>query len=142
MPGHEPRPLSHHDQEYEFTDEENVVFTRVAVVMRWVALLFITLGVVVLAGGFVMLWRTDQTVEIRASLGYWSIGAVSVLSGSWLQTASRSFRDIATTEGRDISHLMYALLDLRKAYVLQSVVLAITVVVFIGWLLWQLNGLW
>lgn len=129
------------DEEYEFTEDENVVFTKLASVMRVVALMSIVFGGIVLFSGFADLFAESEVVDVQGALTSILQGAVFALLGTWLQTASRSFRDIAVTEGRDITNLMNALQDLSKVYSLQSIVIAVALVVLGGARLLSMFGL-
>ena len=52
-------------------------------------------------------------------------GVCMMLIGGWVLGASRSFKDIVTTQGNDITLLMHALRKLRSAYTLQGVLLIV-----------------
>lgn len=128
------------DAEYEFTPDENVVFTKLASVMRMVAFMSIAFGAIALLGGFADLFGENEMVDVPRALTSILQGAVFALLGTWLQTASRSFRDIAVTEGRDITNLMNALQDLSKVYSLQAILIAIALVVLGGAMVLSLLG--
>jgi hypothetical protein len=49
--------------------------------------------------------------------------------GTWTSTSARSFREIVSTQGRDINHLMVALKYLQKMYGLLSLVVKVYFVV-------------
>jgi len=49
--------------------------------------------------------------------------------GTWTSRSARSFKQIVTTQGQDVSHLMDALENLRKMYGLLSLVVKIYVAV-------------
>jgi hypothetical protein len=55
-------------------------------------------------------------------------GVCLLLMGTWLWSASRSFKMIVTTEGMDITLLMDALKKLRSAYTMQGILLIIAIV--------------
>ncbi len=62
-------------------------------------------------------------------------GSLTCVVGLWTQRASVSFRKVVDTQGKDISHLMMALDDLRKLYSFQFWVLILSIVI-------SLLGLW
>lgn len=68
------------------------------------------------------------------------VGVFYMLMGSWTRSASGSFKQIVTTQGQDISHLMNALASLHSMYSLVYTLLVVTlifVVVFLGLGLYQ-----
>jgi hypothetical protein len=56
------------------------------------------------------------------------VGLFYMLMGTWTRSAARSFSQIVTTQGQDISHLMNALSSLHSMYSLVYTLLVITLV--------------
>jgi len=52
--------------------------------------------------------------------------ATASLYGNWLRAAALSIRDVATTEGNDITHLMQAMNELRRVFRLQRITILVS----------------
>lgn len=65
------------------------------------------------------------------------MGLIFLLIGVWTRAASSSFRDIAETAGRDISHLMDAVGSLHKMYQLMYTLIVFALIVFLAGLALQ-----
>jgi hypothetical protein len=101
------------EKQYEFKPNENKVIGGLAWRMHFVGLFLVFMGMIIIGIGVV----TAGHVAIR--VGPIISGSLTCLVGLWTQRASVSLRNVVTTEGRDISHLIDALDDLRKLYSLQ-----------------------
>ncbi len=110
---------------YEFTEEQNRVIASLASSMGWMSAILVIVGVVQLAVGIVQVARGGVAVIVQA---------VVLLIVGWLtHRASKEFREITTSEGNDLGHLMDALEALRKLYRIQVIlILAAVVMVFLG----------
>jgi hypothetical protein len=114
--------------QYEFTVEQNRVIGDLAGKMRFVGLFLILGGVL------------ECLSVLRGDLGHLIAGVVFILFGVWTRGAAGSFRKIVDTEGRDITHLMRALGELRQMYTLQywllmiaiALILVVLLVAFFG----------
>jgi hypothetical protein len=113
------------EKQYEFQPSENKVIGELASKMNFVGLFLLAVGVLVIAHGVVVAVHWGPIIS----------GTLTCVVGIWTQRASVSFRNVVHTEGRDISHLMRALEDLRKLYSLQFWLLCLS-------MLLALVGLW
>jgi hypothetical protein len=95
---------------YEFTAEQNAIVAALGTKMQFVGLVVLALGVVAVLTGF-----SRSKYDARPILA----GVLYALIGFWTSRAGSQFRSIADTRGHDVSHLMAALVDLRKLYTLQ-----------------------
>jgi hypothetical protein len=94
---------------YEFTAEQDAVFASLGTKMQFVGLFAFVLGV---AAALTGLSRSRHDASPILA------GVLYALIGFWTAHAGTQFRNIAGTKGHDISHLMAALVDLRKLYTL------------------------
>jgi hypothetical protein len=109
--------------EYEFTDEQNKTFNKLATSLQRFAIIFGIWGAL-----FVVMGVMDFTGESQAPFG----GLVSAIAGlSIVITAFlflkpvQNFRRITTTQGQDISELLTALKLLNSSHNLLRLVLGI-----------------
>jgi heme exporter protein D len=123
------------DVGYEFVDAHKESFRALAASMSFVGvctMLFAALSGVFFAGelyaGFV--W---------AAVGMATLAAVCVLTAWWMMSAGRALSGLVGTRGRDVEHLMAAVVHLRRFFGLARVViviLAIAVVAASGLVVW------
>ena len=96
--------------QYEFSPLQEGVIDDLASKMRFVGMFLLVFGSLGLASMVVAwikgFWYFDASSLLVLFFGYWTLGA------------SKSFGMVVTTRGRDINHLMKALLDLRSLYAL------------------------
>lgn len=104
---------------YEFAELENRAFTRLATAMQVVAALQLAAAVLLL----VMLSPVArESFALGSVVGLAKVAAavlVPFLVGVWTFRAGRHLRRIVETEGEDIAHLMRAVEELTKLYILQ-----------------------
>ena len=98
-------------EDYEFSDAQNEVMLDLARKMQGVGIFMLVLGTLALIGFVVSLFAEPQGVWIF-------VAAFFLVIGVWTVRAAREFRQVVTTEGSDISHLMTALTELKKFYTL------------------------
>ncbi len=114
--------------DYEFDSNQNSIFSGLASAMRFVGTTSIVLGLVFFLGVL-----GGDVFKIISALVQ---GALSLVVGLWLRKAASSIDHIVTTEGNDVSNLMAAMVELRKVYRLQRVLiivaLAIMAVAFVA----------
>ncbi len=94
-------------QEYEFTEEENVLVGSLAKKMKFVGIFGIVFGVLEIIQGVF----SEKTAIVQ--------GIISIVIGIWTTKASESFQKIVDTQGNDISYLLSALDQLKKLFTLQ-----------------------
>jgi hypothetical protein len=104
--------------QYEFTEGQNVVIGDLARKMDLVGLVLIVMGVLSLIGGIARLFGGYFEGGILGGILY-------ILVGVWTRKAAGEFRLIVTTQGRDVSHLMRALENVRKIYDLIYVIIVV-----------------
>jgi hypothetical protein len=118
------------DSQYEFTPGENKVIGQLAMKMHFVGLFLLAMGMLVIGIG-VLEFHSGAFISAGPILS----GSLTCVVGLWTQRASTSFSYVVRTQGRDISHLMDALDDLRKLYNFQFWLVMLA-------LLLALTGLW
>lgn len=109
----------HVGQEHEFDIMENEVFSGLA---GWMA--FVGIVLAVLGGLYSLLGLLSLPYGILAV----GEGVCLLLMGIWLFSASRSFKQIVTTSGMDMTLLMHALRKLRSVFTLWGILLIIALV--------------
>lgn len=102
---------------YEFTPEQDRLFADLAARMAlvgWVFLVLAALGIGLMI--YSMIRRGPVLIEVSS--------VILLFVGGWTLSASRAFRRVAHTQGRDVPHVLQALGDLRNLYAfLQWVIL-------------------
>ena len=113
------------NNQYEFTDQENVLVNDLAQKMKYVGIFGIILGVVEILSSFF------------GEKGGIISGVISIIVGVWTINASKFFQKIVDTTGSDMSNLMSALTELKKLYGLQywtqifGIILAVLLIIFL-----------
>lgn len=125
LPGNVPK-------EHEFDIMDNEVFNGLAATMGFVGIVSIVLGVLQGIAGFL-----TGGIEGFLTIGY---GLILTAIGGWVFAASRSFKDVVRTEGSDITLLMIALKQLRKAYLAQAVLYALGIFIIVAGILVVLSA--
>lgn len=103
---------------YEFDEEQNQIIKSLALYMKILAIMLLVVGgLMVLAG-----------VAMAVSVGPPAIvllveGGLILTFGIFTQRAASAFRQIATSAGADVGHLMSALVSLRGLYRLQVILM-------------------
>jgi hypothetical protein len=105
------------EPQYEFKPQENKIIGELAGKMHFVGLFWLAVGVLMIGIG-ISVHDAGPIVS----------GTLACVIGLWTQRSSVSFKDVVYTEGRDISHLIAALEDLRKLYSLQFWILILGLV--------------
>jgi hypothetical protein len=150
--------MSQAPPQYEFTQEQNVLIGSLASKMGFVGLFFFVVGLInILIALLVVLavfrdrvpqkWIDQLPADSKAKFEeqkdkmptnnhLWGIainagmvGLFYVVMGGWTRSAGGSFRQIVTTQGSDISHLMKALSSLHSMYALVYTLLVVTLLV-------------
>jgi hypothetical protein len=116
------------EKQYEFNPHENKIISQLASKMHFVGLFLLAVGLVMIAIGVIVVFHAGPIMT----------GALACVVGLWTQRASTSLRSVVQTEGRDITHLMDALDDLRKLYSLQYWLLILGVALSLA-LLWAVS---
>jgi hypothetical protein len=117
-------------EQYEFTTRQNAVIGPLAKDMVWVAIPLEIVGILYGIGMIVSVIRAfrDPHFIIQAVL----IGLAMLFYlalGIWTTRSARAFKQIVSTQGQDINHLMDALDNLRRMYGLLSLIVKIYVAV-------------
>ena len=108
--------------DYEFTAPENETIGRLAKNMRFVAIVQIVFGIILIGVGI---------RSLPTGLGSVIQGVIMILIAAWTLKAANAFKQIVATEGSDIGNLMEALRQLGRLFMFQ-VVLFIILVAFVG----------
>jgi hypothetical protein len=109
-------------RQFEFSPEQNAVIGDLARKMRLVG--FVALFCGILTPLLILLLSGNLTLSLS-----WLL---YILVGSWMLASSRAFRDIVETQGRDITHLMSALAELKKFFTLSYWLIIIVWVLIIA----------
>jgi hypothetical protein len=101
--------------QYEFTPQEEHLIADLGRKMRFVGVMLIVLGIVF--GLALPFWSLLRGLKFEPE----DLGSVlgSVI-GFFVLSAGIAFRDVAQTQGRDITHLMDALSHLRKSFTIAT----------------------
>lgn len=111
--------------EHEFDDEQNAVFKGLGGSMTFVGIALLIFGIIKAIYGVMSLSSPlDGIVGIAT-------GVCLVLIGAWLMSAATRFRDIVSTQGSDLTHLMAAIKKLTNVYVLQAWMIGIQIALMI-----------
>lgn len=98
--------------QYEFDRGQNALLGDLGSKMQFVGLFAIVIGSLVIVGSIL-------TANARPfNLGPLISGILYIALGAWTRSAGTSFREVVTTKGADITHLMDALGDVRRVYTL------------------------
>ncbi len=107
-------PTPSPERRYEFSPDQNAIFSRLAGAMRFVAIVMVLAsGTVGIAAVFI----GRSTVVGAAMVAPLAI-AVAFLAAQLYQAATH-FRRIVSTRGSDVEHLMAALDEMANAYLTQ-----------------------
>ena len=118
--------------QYEFDDQQSNVIAGLASAMRWVSIPLLILGALYAFLTVVSVIQAFQNPASLLSAIFVALAAVIYWSlGSWTRQAAGSFEQVVTTTGRDISHLMEALDNLRKKYSLLSFFIKIYIAIIV-----------
>ncbi|MCA9620819.1 MAG: hypothetical protein KC731_17470 [Myxococcales bacterium] len=112
-------PLPEEPQGYEFNALENKRFTRLAGAMQAVAVLEIVGGVVAIFPVWSAVAEGLRNQAIMATLLPIAGVLVPLAVGVWTYRAGGHLRLIVQTQGDDIRHLMDAVSELTRLYLLQ-----------------------
>ena len=108
-------PAADDRPQYEFDEAQNRVIADLARAILWVRVPLMVAGVfqALIATGLAFRVPRDGA-HIVGVMGHALAAVVCFLLASWLLRAAGGFARIVTTEGRDVSHLMGALGNLRS----------------------------
>ena len=101
---------------YEFTEAQNVEFRNAAYWIGIMGRLAIVCGVLMSLG--IIALRFDLLIQ----------GIVSIIIGIWTLNVASAFKRVADTTGRDVENMIEAVLNLKKLYRLQVVLIVIVIV--------------
>ncbi|MEE2904366.1 MAG: DUF5362 family protein [Myxococcota bacterium] len=107
---------------YEFSTEQNSVFSSLASAMKVVGIVSCILGALsllpILANPGIIFINGPQAI-------------ILLVVGVWTTRASNSIKAIVDTQGNDIQHLMDAMSGLSKLYRLQRALMILCLVLFV-----------
>ena len=107
---------------YEFGPDQNRVIDRVASRIQGFGIVSIVLGALQIIGGVVLLTQSIRGVgQIVAAI-------VAIVVGIIYTRGAKRFRDVVKTAGDDVGHLMAALDEVGKAFMVQLVMVAVAFV--------------
>jgi hypothetical protein len=115
-------------QDYEFNDGENKIISELASAMNFIGVVIIVLGVITSIIGLMELGTPNNAgkgiISLLQAVLYTVIGTMTM-------GVAGHFSQVVKTEGNDINFLMQALDKLRGMYVLQKIVIIITIVLLV-----------
>ena len=104
---------------YEFTDEENIVFTGLSLRMNIAVVLMIVVGILLIVVGVVRYPFSMELVLLTANgLLLFGIGYLT------FRTAAR-YKKIVDTQGHDIMYLMEAMTAQSRVYTLIVIIIVV-----------------
>lgn len=123
-----PSPISppivpHGLAQYEFSPSDNLIIENLGSKLSFVGLFMLGIG---LSCFLSVIVRWIRFTDLDVFLLFIALLLIPV--GIWTHRAGREFRVVATSEGKDISHLMEALANLLRLCTLVSLILFISLV--------------
>jgi hypothetical protein len=116
--------------EHEFDPQQTEIIGKLGATMRFIGGVTTALGILEVIGLVLAIVEAIQGTNSWGEVIAVGMAAVFLLTmGSLTLGAGGSFKNIATTTGRDISHLMQALDNLRQMYSILSVLVMLWIVV-------------
>ncbi len=124
-PDPQPEPILE-PRQYEFTPQDDALFDDLAAKMNFVGYVMLVIACVGLG---LMIYRMVAT---RFAIVTLDINDFLLLFiAGWTLYAASAFRQVATTRGRDISHVLDALSALRSLYTLLYWILLLTIILLL-----------
>jgi hypothetical protein len=115
------------DDPFEFSQEQNKILLLLARLMKYVAVLFIFLGIVIgIFCGFTIVKHPMRGISFLLQT------ILAIVFGVWTNNVSYSFKQIAETTGHDMEILMEAFKTLKRVYTLQFIYLVIIALLFLA----------
>jgi hypothetical protein len=99
--------------QYEFSYSDNATIHDLGSKMSFVGFFMLGIGLFFFGTGIVR-WVQTRNLEV----GMLFLSLLFMIVGIWTHRGGREFLDVARTEGKDITHLMSALANLRRFYTL------------------------
>jgi hypothetical protein len=116
---------------YEFNPEQGKLIGDLGRSMRIVGIVVLAYAIVGIIMMAVLAWqRRVLALDLNTILG--------LFVGSWAIAGGRSFVNVATTQGNDMSHLMVALGKLRNIFKLMAILIVVALVIAIAVLIFYL----
>ncbi len=115
------------EKNYEFDSAQNETILTLAKTLQFVGAVTLVLALVFSLGALGALLRASWGEAITQSMFL----VFTFSMGSLMIKAGKEFQAIVTTSGKDISHLMIALDNLRQVYSILSVVIILFVLLMI-----------
>ena len=124
---------------HEFSPSQDEIIRGLARKMNFVGIFYVVTSCFLCLAGLIALFFSPLI-----GVFYFILLIPELLIGIWTIHASRSFRLVVDTTGRDIPHLMGALTDLRKLYTLMfwlliAALMIVLLAVAAGILLWTMG---
>lgn len=116
-------------QEFEFGEREGKVLGTTGYWMGIVGRIWIFFAALALTLAAVLAFRSSEHVTEAIQMAVQ--GGVGLLIGVWTVSAARGFREVDSTQGRDVEHVVSAAENLTKIYRLQAILIALFCVLVI-----------
>ena len=111
---------------YEFTDDENLVFQKLALRMNIAGVMMVVFGIgMIVFGGIRYPW--SLTLVLLAINGFILFGL-----GYLIFQSAKRFRKIAETQGHDIMYLMEAMVDQSRLYTLIGALIIVSTLAMVA----------
>lgn len=109
--------------EFEFGEQESKTFGDAGYWMGIVGRIWMFFGGLGLIAG--VLYAISSHGNVGLVLQSALQGVLGLVVGYWTATAAKGFREVDSTQGRDVSHLTSAAENLAKVYRLQAVLIGL-----------------
>jgi hypothetical protein len=115
--------------QHEFDPQQTEVIGKLGAAMRFIGGVTMGLGILEAVGAALAIVETIQGTNSWGEVIVVIMAAVFLMTmGGLTLGAGRAFKNVATTTGRDISHLMQALDNLRQMFSILSVLVLLWMV--------------
>lgn len=109
---------------YEFDAAQNEVIRRAGARTRWWGIFTLAVGVLMIAGALVAI-LSGGAAAILGGLVYGAIALIPVFVGLNFIRSGKALQAVVATTGSDIGHLMRALDNLSRAFLIQIAAAAV-----------------
>lgn len=106
-----PLPPASPAREHEFGGGESAVIGGLGVKMSRVGLFMVGIGLCFVIST-IQRWSRFHEMDV----GLIFLTLLFIIFGVWTHRAGREFRSVSTSKGKDVSHLMAAMMSLLKLY--------------------------
>jgi hypothetical protein len=117
------------EQNYEFTEEQNLSLKKLTSQMNFVGVFTLVLGVFLVALGIYYTMATSKTIIL--AIFVFVMALVIIVMGVYTMGSAKSFKLVIKTEGDDINNLMRALDKMTTWFGIVSLMIVVTIAILI-----------